>query len=534
MEVNRESSVTRASLASDLADDMEYFRERIDEARHFLKDFREQLVQYAEQSDSLDRSLEDHGYAEALQTCERMWRVTCEIEERLAVVVEGPSEHSEWFRDLTLRFRTFCAQKASLVKLVSWMSPPYLQARDFYAFPPSLYGGMGKRYNYVRSTNVWRDELAERWLRLLGFDPSECGIVPTSSGMAAYSLIENYLTSELLSPGAVVFVPRFTYPETNILQFRNKKMFTEVMEEHRSSEVILRRIGELKPDVIMLETMQNGLGTEVLDVPRILREIPMLGLGKPVHIVLDETLTLGCINPFRERSPGVEVYYTFSGSKYLQLGLDLGTAGAIIVPKSLEETLRQLSYMGDYSLYDGNAAVFPSFSRDRLEKRQARLRRNGAIIAERLALSTQLKDLVSVFSPPAGLPTHGETGISLPLVGGLITLDFLFAGSARDALNMRPYYNYIASAIETAHTAGIRLAYCESFGFPWTSLNVLGWCYESRMPPFIRISPGEECAEEATRIADILHDHLVQFAEQYGKQDSLFDHACVKAAKSST
>ena len=87
MEVIRESPVTRASLKSDLADDMEYFRERIEEARHFLRDFREQLVQYAEQSDSLDRSLEDHGYTEALRACERMWGVTAEMEERLGVVV---------------------------------------------------------------------------------------------------------------------------------------------------------------------------------------------------------------------------------------------------------------------------------------------------------------------------------------------------------------------------------------------------------------------------------------------------------------
>ena len=513
-------------LLVDIEEDRLYFRERVQEARDFLVSFRRELLAYVERAEILDRRIDDIGYVEATALTERMHAITVQMEQRIGEAVDQPTAHTEWFRDLLMRFRSFCALKPSLIKSVSMMSPPYMQSRDLNVFPAGLYGSLGKQSNYVRSSNVWRDSVADRWLRLLEFDQIGCELIATSSGMAAYSLVENYLTSEVLGPGAVVFVPRFTYAETNILQFRNKRLFTEVMEEHRSSAAIIERIRDLAPDVVMLETMQNGLGTEILDTLGIIRAIGDLSLGKTIHIVLDETLAPGCVNPFREQIPGVEVYYIFSGYKYLQLGLDLGTAGAVVVPRSLAEHMRQLSYMGGYCLYDCAAVALPSFTRERLERRQMRLRRNGALIANRLASSEQLRDLVTVFCPTAGLPSHGETGVSLPLAGGLITLDLAFAGAARDALNMRPYYDYASSVIERAHALDIPLTCCESFGFPWTSLNVLGWCWESKMPPFIRISPGEECEAEVGRIADFLHDHLIDFAQEYLRRDSLFDGVC--------
>ena len=520
------SADTPSGFLVDIGEDRAYFRERIQEARDFLVKFREELLAYVERAEELDRRIEDIGYAEATALAERMYAITVQMEQRVDDAVSQPAAHTDWFRDLLMRFRSYCALKPSLVKSVSMMSPPYMQSRDLNVFPAGLYGSLGKQWNYVRSTNMWRDSLADRWLRLLEFDQAGCELVATSSGMAAYSLVENYLTSEVLGPGAVVFVPRFTYAETNILQFRNKRLFTEIMEEHRSSAAVIERIRELAPDVVMLETMQNGLGTEVLDTLGIIKAIGGLALGKTVHIVLDETLAPGCVNPFQEQIPGVEVYYIFSGSKYLQLGLDLGLAGAVVVRRALAEHMRQLSYMGGYCLYDCAAVALPSFTRERLEKRQARLRRNGALIAHRLASSEQLRDLVKVFCPTAGLPSHGETGVALPLAGGLITIDLAFAGAARDALNMRPYYEYASSVIERAHTLSVPLTYCESFGFPWTSLNVLGWCWESKMPPFIRLSPGEECQAEAVRIADFLHDHLVDFAHEYLRRESVFDGVC--------
>lgn len=400
-------------------------------------------------------------------------------------------------------FRAAVQARVSMQRELAWTSTAYYHSVISNSFEPQRYGDFGAYYNYDRNYGYFRGTLAANLAEALGVSPQEQGILLSSSGMAGFTLIENYLTSEVLGPGACIYYPRPLYGETDAVGFRNPKLFSIVRDDYHNAQVIADRIRELGADVAVIEGMQNYLGNRIIDVRELIANLERSPAAKPVHLIVDETLLTGAY-PLRElrSSPMVRVFTYLSGTKYLQWGLDSQLMGAVVVPKELEPQLQRVNdYLG-LSLTEVSALSYPQFPREVFHWRMKRLTRNSialcALLKERCAASGG----VDVFHPLLDAAEHRER---LAFCGSLLTVRAATTKGLLGDGNFVRFHKAIRRVVDRCRDLQIPIAYTEGFGFSTPRIYV-GWC--KNFPPYLRVSAGDQSLAETAMLADALYEAL--------------------------
>jgi threonine dehydratase len=423
---------------------------------------------------------------------------------RREVEGSGPSGDASG-RHRVERLERAASQASAFVDTFSaWQAPS--QAEATAATFSRVVSQDGARADYARFGSRPVAELEEQLLGVAGFDPARASLLMTSSGMAAYTLLESYLVRHVLRPGDAVLLPEYVYFETHE-QITSLPGIRVVVEPSNDPATIVAAVLQHRPRVVFLDPLANTAALRVTKVPAVLTRLSA-ELRDPCWVVVDGTLLSGAFDPFERVTPDgpLSVLYYESASKYLELGLDLAPAGLCAAPLELSAILTRLRRNTGTVLFEAAAAMMPRFDRAHFLARMVRLTRNATRLGERLGARREVASDVEVVFP--GLRSHPDylAGRTFPHLGGVVALRF-----RREGLNHRDLLAaFIARAVAEARPRDVPLASGTSFGFSIPRLTAASALAEGR-PPFLRLSLGDQDDAETDRLADLLGDVLLAF-----------------------
>ncbi|WP_437762652.1 pyridoxal-phosphate dependent enzyme [Sorangium sp. So ce281] len=379
---------------------------------------------------------------------------------------------------------------------LEWCSPSYDQSRvtQFY----NLGAQNNPTVNYERYESAAVQRIESQLVGVLGLPPEEFAVTVTSSGMAAYMLIESFLLRERLAPGATVLLAPYIYFEASE-QLTSLRSVRCVWAKEYEVASMLALVAEHRPSVVFLDSLANTATQRMIDLPAFVAGLRRQKLG-PMTLVIDGTMISGGVSLEVIRGgDGVEVLYYESCSKYLQLGLDASMAGLVAYPVEARATFERLRRNCGSILYKHGAHLFPVYDRTRFHQRMLRISNNALRVASLLSQRKQVLDLVEVIYP--GLPSHPDHAVAqrLPYAGGCVTFLFREPGmNHRDQLEA-----VIEEILERARPLGLHLTKGVSFGFSAPRISAAASMAESE-PPFLRLYVGDRGARQADLLAHVL------------------------------
>ena len=408
-------------------------------------------------------------------------------------------------RESTLR--TAYRLTGALAGLAAWTAPATQESRALNSFPLAAARDV-VAYARYGCPDIAAQELA--YASMLGFDAVKARLLLTSSGMAAYALIENFLLRDVLAPGDRVLLHPGVYFETQ-LQVTALKFLEVTTAAGGGRADMLRSIAALEPKVVFVDPLTNTMEFRAIDMLRLLDEADRV-CGSETWFVIDGTLLSGGFDPFAgEPRRHVRVLYYESGCKYLQFGMDLGPAGVVVVDTARAERLLQLR-RGTGAIAS-EALVLPRASR--------------AAYLEYLCLQTQCavavaaavngfaggggdggagRRIIEAVHPSlAAHPDRAEVG-DYPHRGGVLVFRF-----ANDRFNRRaPLEAFIDALMVRAVVEEVPLTAGVSFGFRVARIGA-AWASHDADRAFLRLSAGVD-TQRAADLGRLIAGCAAEFA----------------------
>jgi cystathionine gamma-synthase len=215
----------------------------------------------------------------------------------------------------------------ALGSLAAWTAPATQESVALNSFP-SAASRDAVAYARYGCPEIAAQEFA--YAEMLGFDPGNARLLLTSSGMAAYALIENFLLRDVLSPGDRVLLHPGIYFETR-QQIQSLKFLSVHTAGGGGRLDMLQAIAATRPRVVFVDPLTNSMDYRAIDIVRLLDEADRI-CAPDTWFVIDGTLLSGVCDPFADcKRRNVRVLYYESACKYLQFGMDLGPAGIVVV-----------------------------------------------------------------------------------------------------------------------------------------------------------------------------------------------------------
>ncbi len=376
------------------------------------------------------------------------------------------------------RLRLLRQLLAILRTILQWGSPSYDQSVEVAFFDPSdqRYEGV----NYARYGSRALHDLEVSLAEILNLGHAGVDVLATSSGMAAYHLIESFLIRDVLAPGDVVISAPSLYFE--VAEQLESLSFLRIIrsESHDASELV--RLAEAtRAKVIFVDPMANVPGLAVVDF-RELARLTRRGWADR-WIVADGTMVSGGI-PIHRWFAGDEhprVLYYESASKYLQLGLDLQMAGLCAVPREDGPRFRKLRRNTGTTMYPFDVARFPRFGREEFLARMRVLTENAEALVAEIGGDRELQREIKLGYPARWRRLGWNHG------GGVVTATF-----ARPEKNTSDGIELaIECILREARAQNVRLTKGLSFGCAATRISAASANTEG-IRPYLRFSLGEE------------------------------------------
>ncbi len=434
--------------------------------------------------DGLCRELQELG--EAARRGPRSLPVLAGLAERKRVVAN--------------HLRTLQGIAAAALTASEWQSP---------SFGHSMFPTSGRQTgrvtphvdDYRRDRHPEAAAMEESFLREYIDDPNGFRLraLMTGCGMSAFVTILHYLTSGP-ARSAPLLIGEAVYHECKDLA---KSCFGPrlVAVPETCTPAILRAVEDLRPSVVMLDSLCNARGIHVPDVPAILDRMRMSGAD--AHLVLDNTGLSCAFQPFRLLHPGdrVRLVSFESLTKFPQFGLDRAAAGMIVAQPEDATALDRLRENLGTNVPDALAHVIPQPNRSMLELRLHRLGRNATVLALGLQACAEQegRGVVAGVAYP-GLPNHPSRSVAkrLSFRGGFLMLEF---GERFDRPEVRE--RFVKRALEVARERRVPLVAGASFGLDTTRI------YETASAPLesrslVRVSAGTEHRGQIEDLAEAL------------------------------
>jgi cystathionine beta-lyase/cystathionine gamma-synthase len=316
---------------------------------------------------------------------------------------------------------------------LEWCAPSYAQSGVAQFFNTGAQDA--PIVNYDRYESADTQGVETQLLGALGFSGDRYAITATSSGMAAYTLVESFLLRARLKLGDTVLTAPYIYFEASE-QLQSLPFVRYVRANGYETDDILAAVRDHQPRCVFVEPVANTAQQRMVDIPDVLARLRET-VTKRTTVVIDGTMVSGALDPETLYSDDrVEVIYYESCSKYLQLGHDAAMAGMVAYPVEENATFERLRRNTGTILYARNARLFPWFDRDLFLRRMNRICSNAQAVAVALAADPRVTAMGETFHP--GLPGHADFAKARKLryAGGCVTFLFFEEGyNHRDQLD---------------------------------------------------------------------------------------------------
>lgn len=403
---------------------------------------------------------------------------------------------------LRTAYRVAVQSFSQLRNSLAWCSASVDQSRTIMFFDPAENSHSGVNYDRYGSILLRERELT--LVRALGYDPEEVDLLMTSSGQAAYSVVESFLLREVLSRRPTVVAAPYLYFEA-AEQIAALKHVDFVQSETWDLGEIIDLVESRDADVLMLDPLAN-LGTlHVVDFRDLRRRLAGKDWSRK-WLVVDGTMTSGGIDlvSLFDQPNHPSILYYESGSKYLQFGLDLQMAGIVVARKAHAPALSHHRRNLGAVMYQAGVTRFPRYERSQFLARMQRLTANAELLARSLRGFAKAAELFEISYPLQWRELGWAHG------GGVLSLAMRNPG-----LNNRGCLDFLVDRIlHECRLAHVPLTKGVSFGFSTTRVSAAA-AMANDMPPFLRFSIGEEDEHAMTQIAGATARALHHFFDAF-------------------
>lgn len=385
----------------------------------------------------------------------------------------------------------------TLSSLAAWSAPASQESCALNSFP---FAAPRDTIAYARYGCAETAAQEITYTALLGFDPATCRVLLTSSGMAAYALIESFLLRHVLSSKDRVLLDPGVYFETQE-QLKTLPSMNIVLAGGASRRDMLEAIVTHQPKVVFVDPLTNSADLRLIDIARFLTEADRL-LNQETWFVVDGTLLSGAFDAFKpSRSPNIRVLYYESGCKYLQCGMDLGPAGIVAVEPALAQRFEHLRR--GIGAIAAEPMILPRVSRGAYLtylRAQTASARAAARAVSACAEQSGLRIIAAKFPGAVEQPNHAEM-FGYPHLGGLLAFRFLDARLNR----RRALETFIDGLIVKARAANVPVTAGVSFGFRVPRITA-AWSSYDEDKAFLRLSAGVS-TEIASRLGRLIAEY---------------------------
>jgi cystathionine gamma-synthase len=366
---------------------------------------------------------------------------------------------------------------------LEWCSASSAQSRIVQFFDLEAQGS--QTAGYERHDNRSLRDVERQLLETLDLPADKLAVSATSSGVAAYTLVEAFLLRERLRPDDTVLIAPYIYHEV-AEQLTALPHFRVVRAASYDTEDLLTHVVRYRPRCVFLDPLANTAEQRMIDLSDLLPRLRSVVTDRTTVVIDGTMLSGGLPGHLMISDDRVEVLYYESGSKYLQLGLDIAMAGMVAYPIELTETFEKLRRNTGSILYRHGADLIPRHSGALYRRRMRRIGANALRTALLLNNDPRVRDAGQVFHP--GLADHPDAEIAqkLPHAGGCVT--FLFHDQNR---NSRAEFDAVFDCIlANARKLGVQLTKGTSFGFSVPRLSAVDASAKDQ-PPFLRLYVGD-------------------------------------------
>ena len=412
-------------------------------------------------------------------------------------LIESTWESAAVYKFRTV-YRTILLRYGHLSSLLDWASPSYDQSLDAMFFNPSEQAGNMVNYDRFGSLDLRKFEL--NLMDILGFDSAGLALFATSSGQAAFQIIESFLLREVFININIYTYVNYVYFEA-FEQISSLPTLTGLKFSGNSPQELILFVEENGSVVIFADPISNISGLPVFDLISLARLLENYDWSEK-WLVIDGTIISGGLNPFLifDKLNHPKIIYYESGSKYIQLGLDIQMLGLCIVKKEYATSFAKNRRNTGTVIYKSAIKKFPHYTRSLFLYRMQLISANAAKFANHIINKWNSFDSIIV-----GYPFNWKE-LGWLYGGALVTIEFAEQGlNNRDKLNA-----LIDSIIRESKKEEISVSNGVSFGFNNTRISAAS-AMAVMSDPFLRFSVGEETQEEI----DILVDIVIRCLDRY-------------------
>ncbi|KAH7344322.1 pyridoxal-5'-phosphate-dependent protein beta subunit [Pyrenochaeta sp. MPI-SDFR-AT-0127] len=380
------------------------------------------------------------------------------------------------------RYRVLLQLYAMLGSLLDRASSANDQAKRDWFFGAESQHASNCNYDRYGSTELRKiEQKLQNALQLGNRTPIE--LLLTSSGMAAYQVIQMYLLQKLGAHGTIV-VPPYIYFEA-LEQLEAFSHPTLMYAPTFDADDIMETAERHDAQVVFIDPVANMVHLPATDIRHFARIVSNRASWSSRIVVMDGTMESGGMSVFDwfDGPHAPTVLYYESVSKYLQLGLDLQMGGFLVFPSHLDNRMRTIRRNSGTIMYSRNAFLLPPIDHALYQARMLRLTENAERFSELLGVALALT--VEVRYPHLWREYGWRHG------GGVVTVRFLQEGMN----NKEGLEACIDLILRGAEAMGVPLTKGVSFGFSTTRVSSASSMAQGT-DPFLRFSVGCDMAVE--------------------------------------
>lgn len=387
-------------------------------------------------------------------------------QERSLLFAHGTDDRPHLLSSAELVVRFALSTYAYVRDALEWSAPASAQANAVQFFDPAAQHGPVPAEARHGESSV--REVERQTAELLGL-PATHTVSATSSGQAAYALVESVLVRERLRPGDIVLTAP-TLPHDTAAQVATLPFVQTLPIEGHSVDDVVSAVVRYRPRCVFLAPLGATARQRMIDVSTVVRRIA--ALATPITVVVDGTALSGTLpgDLFTQASTrGVEVIYYEDASAYLQQGLDTATAGIVAHPVALRGAFDTQRAATGTVLYRHAADAFPRYTTNIHHRRMRRIEHGAEQLAAALAADAAVADVGVVCHP--SLANHPDSHVARTLrhAGGCVT--FWFHDEIRN--RYADLDDVCTHILANARALGVQLTTGAGFGFSVPRLSVI-------------------------------------------------------------
>lgn len=424
-----------------------------------------------------------------MQMYTNLEHLTSELEMQLAITKnlgQGQDQAASTLSVFTLtpwqmeeRYRALIQLQSCLGSFFERASPTYDQSKTVWWFDPAYHQSDGLNYDRYGAPDP-RDFEARLLLALgLGHEKVPLKLLLTSSGVAAFTVLHQFLMSQVLTAGDTIVTSPYLYFEC----FEHLRQVSHVRVINSATfdaEDIIATAEKHNAKAVYLDPMANTLGLDTIDI----RQVAQLLAGREGwadrYLIIDGTLISGGMPLYEwfDKPSHPKILYYESAHKYIQMGMDIVMCGLIVSQETYHERLNLIRQVTGTTLYSRQANVLPPTDYDIHQSRMHWLTTN----AEKLYHILEKKSgTIARFNFPTNWRKmgwgHGGNVVTIRLFGD-------------DQMNKRPSLDtFTGLVLRAAEEEGVGMTKGGGLGFSvtriWPSTPFI-----RNEDPYIRISVG--------------------------------------------